>query len=188
MTRTLLATVAVVLAAVASPAVASAHGVGPAGISAHTVPFDLQYIDRLAEHHQMQVEMGMMAMRRARHAELRAFARKVVTDQRKELRDLSKLRREWYGDGRFQKWPMDEMEMRMMGMGPNTMAGLMRSPRFDFAWLSAVIPHHASAITMSRWATQEADHRVLRLMAKNVIRKQAGEIGEMISMRQRWYG
>lgn len=188
MTRNLIV-LAVAVAALFVPAAASPHGgVGPAGVSVGVAPFDMQFIDQLASHHRMQIQMGTMAVRRARHAELRAFARRVVADQRKELRDLAKLRRQWYGDARFREWPMDQMQMRMMGMGPNTMEGLMRSRRFDFAWISAVIPHHSAANVMARWETQEGEHRVLRLLAQNVIRKQAAEVGELISMRKRWYG
>jgi uncharacterized protein (DUF305 family) len=179
--------VLVAAAALGLPSTSAAHGVGPANVSVHTAPFDLQFIDMMAMHHQMQIEMGMMALRRAARPELKQFARRVVADQRKERRQLSKLRASWYGSGRFQEWPLSEAMMRMMGIGPKTMEGLMMTGRFDYAWISAVMPHHAAAITMSRWETQAGEKRILRLLAKSIIRKQAREIGDLIEMRQAWY-
>lgn len=185
--RALIAAVVLAFSLVAATS-AAAHGVGPAGVSVDVAPFDMQFIDSIAAHHRMQIEMGEMAMKRARHPELRTLAGRIVADQRKELAELSKLRKRWYGDGRFREWPMDELQMRMMGMGPNMMEGLMMTKRFDYDWISAVIPHHAAAITLARWETQAGEQRALRLIAKDIIRKQAREVGELIALRQRWYG
>lgn len=187
--RRILITLAAALAIVlgAAPA-ASAHGVGPAGVSVHEAPFDQQFIDMMAAHHMMATEMAQMALERSNRAEVKAIARKMIAAQSQEIADFRKLRRQWYGDGTFRRYPMDQMMMRSMGMGPNSMKGLMMSKRFDYAFLSAMIAHHSGANTTARWQTQEGTKLVLRRMAKKIIRDQAGEIGEMIAMRKAWYG
>ena len=176
-----------VLALAVIPA-ASAHGVGPAGVSVHQTPFDEQFIDMMAAHHMMAIEMAQMAMKRAKHPELRLMARKIITAQSKEIAEFHALRKQWYGSATFIRYPMDEMMMRSMGMGPNMMKGLMMTGRFDYAFLSDMIPHHAGAITMARWETQVGSHLVLRRIAKKIIRDQGMEIGEMMQMRMNWFG
>lgn len=187
--RQILITLAAALAIVlgAAPA-ASAHGVGPAGVSVHEAPFDQQFIDMMAAHHMMATEMARMALERSNRAEVKAIARKMIAAQSQEIADFRKLRRQWYGSARFREYPMDQMMMRSMGMGPNSMKGLMMSKRFDYAFLSAMIAHHSGANTTARWQTQEGTKLVLKRMAKKIIRDQAGEIGEMIAMRKAWYG
>lgn len=179
-----------VVGAVAGVAVspASAHGVGPAGVSVHQAPFDQQFMDMMAAHHTMAIMMSKMALKRAKHPELKAMARKMIAAQSKEIATFRKLRRQWYGSGTFIQYPMDEMMMRQMGMGPNSMKGLMMTGRFDYAFISAMIPHHSGANVMARWETQEGTHAVLRQIAKKIIRDQAREIGDLIDMRTAWYG
>lgn len=167
---------------------AFAHGVGPAGVSVHVAPFDQQFMDMMAAHHMMAIDMSRLALKRAKHPELKAMARKMIAAQSKEIATFRKLRKQWYGSATFVRYPMDEMMMRQMGQGPNMMKGLQMTGRFDYAFLSAFIPHHSGANTMARWETQEGTHPVLRQMAKKIIRDQAKEIGEMIDMRMRWYG
>ena len=162
--------------------------VGPAGIATSQVPFDEQFIDMMAAHHAMAVEMAKLALKRAKHPELKAMARKMIAAQSKEIAEFHSLRRRWYGSARFTDFAMNEMMMRMMGMGPNEMKGLMRTNRFDFAFLSGMIPHHSGAITMARWETQDGTHPLLRRIAAKIIRDQARETGQMIQMRISWYG
>ena len=68
------------------------------------------------------------------------------------------------------------------------MVGLMRTSRFDYAFLSGMISHHAGAITMARWETQIGAHPLLRRIAMKIIRDQAKEDGKMIEMRVSCYG
>ena len=173
--------------AVRSPA-SDMTPMGPAGVSTAEAPFDEQFIDMMAAHHTMAIDMAKMALERGKHAEVRAMARKIISAQAKEIRELHALRGRWYGNARFNDYAMNEMMMRSMGMGPNEMQGLMHTSRFDYAFLSGMIPHHSGAITMARWETQAGTHPALRRMAAKIIRDQAREVGDMIDMRTRWYG
>lgn len=164
------------------------NGLGPAGVSTASAPFDEQFIDMMAAHHASAIEMAKMALKRAKHPELKSLARKMIAAQSKEIAQFHKLRGQWYGSARFAGYGMDGMMMRQMGMGPNEMTGLMRTSRFDYAFISAMIPHHSGAITMARWETQSGTHPLLRRIAAKIIRDQAKEAGELVQMRVTWYG
>ena len=192
MTR-LAAFAAFVVAAVLAFAAASASGtdmqpVGPAGISTAEMPFDKQFIDMMAAHHAMAIDTAKLALRRAKHPELKAMAREMITAQSREIAEFHVLRRRWFGSARFNDYAMNEMMMRTMGMGLHEMQGLLRTSRFDYSFLSGMIPHHSGAITMARWETQAGTHPLLRRIAARIVRDQAGEVGEMIQMRISWYG
>ena len=159
MIRRLGALAGIVAATALAVAVATAPAsdmkqVSPAGIPTSQVPFDEQFIDMMAAHHAMAIEMAKLALKHAKHPDLKTMARKMMATQSKEIREFHTLRRRWYGSSQFADFAMNEMMMRSMGMGPQQMTGLMRTTRFDFAFLSGMIPHHAGAITMARWETQ----------------------------------
>ncbi len=193
MIRGLLALAAVIavasLAATQTAGGAGMEKVGPAGVSTKTAPFDQQFIDMMAAHHMMAIDMAKMALDSAKHAELKTVARKIISAQQKEIATFHKLRKQWYGNATFKTYKMDEMMMQSMGMGGmSKMNGMMMSPRFDYAFISSMIPHHAGAITMANWEIGAGTHAQLKQVAQTIIRDQAKEIGEMIQMRTTWYG
>jgi uncharacterized protein (DUF305 family) len=172
-------------AAVAAPM----DTVGPAGVSIKKAPFDQQFIDQMAAHHQMAIEMAKMALGSAKHAELKTMAKQIIAAQQKEINEFKALRKQWYGSGALKTYPMDEMMMQQMGMGGmEKMHSMMMSAGFDKAFINAMIPHHAGAITMANWELASGTHARLKAIAANIIRDQAKEIGDMIALRKSWYG
>jgi len=133
--KRLIALCALVVAAasVAASAAQANHMemVGPAGVTTSTVPFDQQFIDVMAAHHKMAIQMAQMALMKGKHPDLKALARQVIAAQSKEIGEFHQLRKRWYGSATFTDYGMNEMMMRSMGMAPNMMTGLMRTSRFD---------------------------------------------------------
>lgn len=192
MRRTAVLTAVAVLAAGSASGVADAghtEKIGPAGIATKTVPFDQQFIDLMAAHHQMAVDMAKMVPMHSKREQVRSMASLIVQAQTKEIAELRRLRKQWYGSGQFANYgAMGERMMRAMGMEPHVLDGLRNSPRFDYAFLSGMIPHHAGAITMARWETQAGTHAALRRMAAHLIHDESVEVGDMIQLRINWYG
>jgi uncharacterized protein (DUF305 family) len=194
--RTVLVGTAVLLvlgAIVAVDAASDARGtvrrnVGPAGVSIDKIPFDEQYIDILAMHHESAIAMSRMALRRAKHEKLRELAREMIAAQRAERRSLREWRERWYGEGMFREYALSEREQRMLGMTPRMRRMLKEAYDFDHAFVDMIIPHHAGALTLSRWAADEADHRTLRELAEDVIAAQGEEIGVFTLLHRRWFG
>ena len=162
--------------------------IGPAGVSTTVAPFDQQFIDMMAAHHRMAIDMADMAAMNSTHRDVKKLAQQIIATQSKEVGSLHALRKQWYGDSSFRTYGGNELMMRSMGMSTSGMASLMHASRFDYAFLSAMVPHHAGAITMARWEAQAGTHALLRKMAAGIIRDQAKEVGEMIGWRVSWYG
>jgi uncharacterized protein (DUF305 family) len=169
---------------------AGMEGVGPAGVSTKLAPFDQQFIDMMAVHHKMAIDMAQMVLQHAKHAETKTLARKIISAQSKEIAAFHQLRKQWYGQAAFKSYKLDEMMMRSMGMGPESemMNAVMMSSRPDYEFLSEMIPHHAGAITMAQWELKSGTHAKLKQIAANIIHDQSKEIGEMIQLRTSWYG
>ena len=162
-------------------------GVGPAGVATMGAPFDQQFIDEMAAHHQMAIEMASTVLMHAQHAQTKTVARRIIGTQQQEIAALHKLRKEWSGKAAFKNYKMDVMRMMMrsMGMKPGSAATdkIMKSGRPDYTFLTEMIPHHAAAITMAEWELKSGTRPALKLIARKIIRDQAMEIGEMINLR-----
>jgi uncharacterized protein (DUF305 family) len=85
---------------------------------AHAAPFDQQFIDSMTPHHQSALTMAQMAVTKAKYPEVRALARGIVTDQKKEIAYMQQLRKRFYGSA---------MSSDMNGMKMDNMAGMNHS-------------------------------------------------------------
>ncbi|WP_194725960.1 DUF305 domain-containing protein [Noviherbaspirillum malthae] len=62
---------------------------------AEKAPFDLQFLDTMSAHHQMAIEMAQLAAGKAQHKEVKDLAKKIIDEQKKEIAQLSKWKKEW---------------------------------------------------------------------------------------------
>lgn len=58
----------------------------------------------------------------------------------------------------------------------------------DGAFISAMVPHHESAIEMAKMATESAEHPQVKQLAETIVDTQEKEIGTLESAHQRLYG
>jgi len=58
---------------------------------------DLAFIDLTIPHHQSAIQASAVALSQPTHAEIRAFAERVIEDQRREIDQLGAIRLELYG-------------------------------------------------------------------------------------------
>ncbi len=80
--------------------------------------------------------------------------------------------------------PMDHSNMPGMGADATTTAGM----GFDQMFISAMIPHHRSAIDMAKVAQQKAEHPEIKKLAGEIISAQQKEIDQMQAWYEQWYG
>ena len=73
--------------------------------------------------------------------------------------------------------------MAMMKMHPAMMQGMMASDA-DVAWACSMIPHHQSAIEMSKAVLKTGDNVEIKRMAGKIINDQEKEISEL----REWIG
>lgn len=60
-------------------------------------PFDRQFIDMMREHHRTAIEAGKLAQTRGQRKEIKELGVKIVTDQQREIDQMTEWRRSWYG-------------------------------------------------------------------------------------------
>ncbi len=189
---------------------------GIASAQAHAAPFDQQFIDSMTPHHQSALVMAQMAVSKAKYPEVRALARSIVADQKKEIAYMGGLRKRFYGSamsssmGGMNHGSMSGMDhgkmsgMKMSGdkmMMPGTMMGLpmkgmmdmgmlkaAKGTAFDKMFLKMMIPHHAGAIVMADEALKVSGRPEIRSLSMKIIDAQAKEIGDMHRIYDRRFG
>ena len=182
---------------------------GAASTAAHAAPFDQQFIDSMTPHHQSALVMAQMAVTKARYPEVRALARGIITDQKKEIAYMGGLRKRFYGSAMPSSMGGMKMggsmgDMKMSGdkmMMPGMMMGLpmkgmmdmgklkmAKGAMFDKMFLEMMIPHHAGAISMAQEALNQSARPEIRSLAGKIIDAQAKEIGVMHSIHDRHFG
>ena len=62
-------------------------------------PFDRMFIDMMIAHHQGAIRMARAELDKGKNRRLRAIARAIVRDQKKEIRTMKQWREQWYGSG-----------------------------------------------------------------------------------------
>lgn len=149
--------------------------------TANAVPFiahnDLQFIDGMAPHHKMAIEMAQVEVQKGQRADVKKLAQRIISSQTKELVEMEALRKQLTGSSQIPPPKPD----------PHMMADLaaMRAAhgsQLDMLFLQHMIPHHADAISMAHRALPYLHLAELRHMARTIITSQAHEIGEMLAM------
>lgn len=145
---------------------------------------DERFVDMMAAHHQMAIEMAQVAQQEAQLPEIRRIADNVVSTQQAEIDELRAIKEEAFGspDVPLIMSP-EEPSMYAMQM-PDQLAG--QEP-FERAFIDSMIPHHASAIEMASTANMRSNNPEIKRLARGIIDAQSLEIGEMIELRQQNY-
>lgn len=143
---------------------------------------DQAFIAMMIPHHQMAVDMAVIAVDRARDPEVKELASAIISAQRAEIARMAAWYRDWFGTDP----PRMEMTGSMAMMGMNMDIDELRSTREpDRAFLKMMIPHHAGAILMADMALAGAPRDEVRNLARQIVADQSVEIGDMQRMRAR---
>jgi uncharacterized protein (DUF305 family) len=151
------------------------------------VPYDLLFIDAMVAHHQGAVAMARPADSNALQPELKAFARKVIEDQSREIALMTQWRDQWFpGRPKTQNiMEMPGMAMSMMDISPDHMQK-MTGAAFDKMFVDMMIPHHEGAVTMARDALAKSRRPEIRELAQRIIDAQQREIEMMKRWKSEW--
>ncbi|HXG85750.1 MAG TPA: DUF305 domain-containing protein [Pyrinomonadaceae bacterium] len=152
-------------------------------------PYDLQFLDTMTHHHQGAIDMAEMAVKKTQNQELKAFAQKIISDQKKEISQMKDWREKWYAGK-----PM-AMNMEMPGMNDSmkmmTGDGMKKfeaatGKEFDLMFLDMMTPHHAGATAMAKEALPKAEHPEIKTLANQIIKEQEAEIKQMADWKAKW--
>lgn len=171
------------IAGLSAPPLALAHVSGPEAANsprAAAAPYDVQFLDTMAQHHRDGIEMFQMAADKAQKAEVRKIAERMIREQQQEIPELNRLR-EQIGPSLPQA-----INMKLPGMKPMDMTKLEQASgrSFDHSFLDMTIAHHRGALAMAGAAVKRAGSSDVREKAQAIIDKQSAEIGELQKLRQ----
>ncbi len=145
---------------------------------------DERFIDAMVPHHQGAIDMAEVALENAEHPELLQLAQNVISTQQAEIEELRLIKEQKFGTSEVPA-QMSPEEMEMMGM--EDPAELANQRPFDLAFISAMIPHHESAIEMAQVALAESDNPRIRELAASIVEDQEAEIAQMTEWGREWY-
>ncbi len=130
--------------------------------------FNIAFLSQMIAHHQGAVDMAQQALKTAKHAETKKEARMVITNQQKEIAQMTAWLQKWYGVK-----PSDEQEAMMRADMQPMMDMKIENDQMFFKMM---IPHHQSAIEMSQVALTKSDRAEVKHLARSIIKAQKAEI------------
>jgi uncharacterized protein (DUF305 family) len=161
------------------------------GMPRFEIKSDLQYIELMVPHHRLAVDMAKLAQQKATRSELKGLANDIILTQQDEINRMNlwwvELRApEGTGGVATTPDPHDVGGMMDMPGMDIDLEALANSPTFDIDFANAMIPHHQTAIDMSRGALPHLTHEALRGMAQDIIDTQQLEIDRMNRWQEEW--
>lgn len=151
----------------------------------YDIPDDLAFIELMVPHHQLAVDMAHLAEQKAVHGELKGMARDIAWAQADEINRMNIWRQELASITPGIASGGQGMDPHMMGMDID-LNMLATSPNFDRDFLQAMLPHHQSAIDMSKSAFPNLKKAEVRDLANDIITTQQTEIDRMMAWLKEW--
>lgn len=166
------------------------HGTQQSSPGAADAPLDLQFIDTMTVHHQGAVEMAKLAETRAGDPELKKFATAIISDQEREIAEMTRWRRDWFGDApKAINMEMGGMKSSFEHADNSKLAGLS-GKEFDIEFVRQMIPHHEGAVAMSRSLLDASKSKPakdeVKKLAEAIIKAQDAEIVQMNKWLDSW--
>jgi uncharacterized protein (DUF305 family) len=162
------------------------HSMHMSSPNATKAPYEQQFLDTMAMHHQMALHMAELVESRAAHQDLKEMAKKMIADQGKEIAQLKGWKEQWYaGKPEAMNMKMPGMADSMKGMTHEKLAAL-KGEAFDMMFIDMMSQHHKGAIKMARAAMPKLKHAEVKEFAKNLVTMQTKEIAHMAEMKKSW--
>lgn len=137
---------------------------------------DADYIDNLAPHHEMALQMADAVIARGSDPEVRSMAGDMKTMQQEEIAMLRTIRQRTVGSDRIAAVRDPHVEADIAAI--NAASG----PTADVLFLENMIPHHAGAVSLSHRALDQLTDLELIEMANKTIVDQTREMNKMLDM------
>ena len=138
----------------------------------------------MVPHHQGTIAMAEVALKNAEHEEIIELSRNIISTQQAEIEELKSIKQDEFGTSQV---PMEVSQQQMQNMGMMNPQGLANRQPFDRAFMDAMIPHHQSAISMARIASEKGDILDIKELAENIVSAQQRENEQMKHWREEWY-
>lgn len=141
---------------------------------------DIRFLRRMADRNEGVQRMANLARDRARHEELRDFARRLEEDRSRDKRDYQARLSQWYDvDYNAQ---MDEEAQNKYSMLRNS-----PSDEFDIRFLKVVIDRGQEDIALARAMRDDQMREGLRERTRELIQQRRNEVYQARAWLKRWY-
>ncbi len=146
--------------------------------NAMKAPYDVQFLDTMAEHHREGIEMFKMGVEKSQSQELREKSQKMIDAQTKEIPELKAMRDTINADA------PEAINRKLPGMMAIDIGKLESATGkdFDHHFIDMTIKHHQGALDMSRDALKRAKSQNVKDHAQMIIDMQTKETAEMKQM------
>lgn len=150
--------------------------------------YDRMFIANMIAHHQGAVDMAKLAPVQANHQELKDFAEQIISDQTKEISDMTSWQSAWGYPASSGEMMMDHSSMGMMSSMADMTNELknLTGDAFDKKFMELMIEHHQSAVNMAYSGPTNAYHQEVKTLTKNITTNQINEINKMKMWQKDW--
>jgi uncharacterized protein (DUF305 family) len=147
-------------------------------------------------HHAAAAAMARLELSRGSHPQLKALAQRIITDQNREITQMTGWLHTWYGVTPAQAQDHAPAGLKRMAATMDAQMSTMtkrlttvpRGSRFDQAFLTGMIAHHKMAAIEAGTVSGRADHPQLSALARQIVASQNTEITQMTDWLHTWYG
>lgn len=143
-----------------------------------TARYEIDFLERMIDHHAMAVEMSSLCDGRAVHPELLSMCSQIVSAQQEEIAMMQSWLQGWYGVSH---------EPMMGGMRQMEKLAALSGAEFEVAFMQMMIKHHRGAVREGSQCMDRAYHEELRTMCEDMVVTQTLEIGQMREWLCAWY-
>lgn len=173
--KTVLLIAVISLPFFSQPAIAGSHASSLKSLGAN----EIMFAQGMIPHHQQAIDMSTSALARSSNTKVKALASGIISDQKKEINQM----KYWLA---AKKAPLKMGHDMGQGMGMDGMLSesqvaelkKLRGPKFDTAFLKAMIEHHEGALTMLSMLSGSKNSEA-RALSKEIRAAQSGEISLM---------
>lgn len=138
-----------------------------------------RFIEMMIPHHEGAIDMAKLADEQATHQETKTLAANIITSQQKEINDMRRWYKDWFGT----EVPKIEIDPHA---GHSSEVGSEIATTFDQGFVSMMIPHHESAVSMAQEVKPNAYHQEIKDLADAIIQGQTAEIEQMKKLQTGW--
>lgn len=131
---------------------------------------DRAFLEHMIPHHQEAVDTAKQVLERgATTPEIKTLAENIVSAQEKEIADMKRWYKTWYGV------EFEAAEYTPMMRDLTALSG----KELDKAFLEDMIEHHLAALTKAQEVSAGIEHSEVRNLTKNIAETQSSEVVTM---------
>ena len=143
------------------------------------------YLRMMIQHHEDGVKMAELAPGKAKRAEVKELASKIVSDQKEEIAKMTAWLKDWYQASPDPSVvPAEASKMMQEHMA---MLESAQGDEFDKHFLKLMSMHHQGAVSMSKLIEEKAEKAEVKQFAKKIDGDQSKQIEKMKDWQSKWF-